>query len=103
MPNITITAVGDNIAGKSFTLTCTSENVVDHLVGMPELQWVNETILSSNMSSLNLTFDPLRTSDGGAFECRWIFSALGKNFDQKASFDLNVNSKHSTFVNDTIV
>ena len=103
VPNVTITTMGDNIAGNSFILTCTAENIVDNLVGMPLLQWISTTLPPSNSSSLDLIFDPLRTSDGGVLECQWIFSALGNNFEQQHSFVLNVNSKHSTFVNNAIV
>ena len=102
-PNIVFTTLGNNTAGNSFTLTCTAENVTDNLVGMPQLQWVGRNLPSSIMSSLDLIFDPLTTSDGGNFECQWILSALGTQFDQQNSFDLNVNSKQSTFVNNAVV
>ena len=97
MPNVVITAMGDSTAGNNFTLTCVAENLPDNLVDMPELQWVGTGISSSSMNTLDLTFNPLRTSDGGVFMCQWTFTALGLSFSNQTSFSLAINSKHSMF------
>ena len=98
LPSVIITPVGNSTAGNSFTLTCTAENQTDNLVGMPELEWVGKNISSSTQNTLDLTFDPLKTSDGGAYTCQWTFTALNLNFHSHSSFNLTVKSKHSTFI-----
>ena len=85
--------MGDSTAGNSFTLTCTTENLIDNLVGMTELEWVGTGISSSNMNTLNLPFNPLRTSDGGVFTCQWRLIGLDLTFSSQNSFNLTVNSK----------
>ena len=62
MPSVVITAVGGSTAGNDFTLTCTAENLIDNLVDMPELQWLSTGISSSSVNTLDLPFNPLRTS-----------------------------------------
>ena len=99
MPSVVITAVGDRTAGNDFTLTCTAENLPDNLVGMPELQWLGTGISSSSMDTLDLPFNPLRTSDASVVTCQWTFTALGHNFSNQSSFHLTVNSKHTNTVN----
>ena len=99
MPSVVITAVGDSTAGNNFTLTCMTENLIDNLVDMPELQWVGTGISSSSMNTLDLSFNPLRTSDGSDFMCQWTFTTLDLGFYSQTSFNLAVNSKHITFLN----
>ena len=54
-------------AGKSFSLTC-ADSYPANLVRAPDVQWLhsNGTVLSNTAI---LTFDPLRTSDGGQYNC----------------------------------
>ena len=103
MPSVVISPVGNITAGNNFTLTCAAENLLDNLVDMPELQWVGTGISSSSMNKLDLSFNPLRTSDGGVFVCQWTFTTLGLNFSNQTSFNLAVNSKHSMFLSYTII
>ena len=99
VPSVVITPMGDSTAGSNFTLSCTTENLIDNLVGTPELQWVGTSNSSSSLNTLDLTFKPLRTSDGGIFMCQWTFTALGLSFYNQSSFIITVNSKQSTFMN----
>ena len=99
VPNVVITPMGDSTAGSNFTLVCAANNVIDNLVDMPELQWVDTSISSSSMNTLDLPFNPLRTSDGGVFTCRWTYTVLGLSFYNETSVNLAVNSKHSMFIN----
>ena len=60
----------DNVtgtAGEPLTLTC-GDSYPANLVGAPDVQWLhsNGTVLSNTDT---LTFDPLRTSDGGQYTC----------------------------------
>ena len=54
-------------AGEPLTLTC-SNSYPAHLVRAPDVQWLHSsgTVLSNTDI---LTFDPLRTSDGGQYTC----------------------------------
>ena len=61
---------GDNVtgtAGEPLTLTC-ADSYPAHLVRAPDVQWLhsNGTVLSNTDT---LSFDPLRTSDGGQYTC----------------------------------
>ena len=99
VPSVAITAVGGNTAGNNFTLICAAENLIDNLVGMPELQWVGTGISSSSMDELDFPFNPLKTSDGDVLMCQWTFTTLGLSFSNQTSFNLAVNSKHSMLIN----
>ena len=68
---VTITFSGYSIAGQDYSLQC-SASVVDGLVVLPDLKIVfpNSTKISViSSSSLDYTFSPLRTSDGGQYTC----------------------------------
>ena len=54
-------------AGEPLTLNC-SDSYPANLVRAPDVQWLESsgTILSNTDT---LTFDPLRTSDGGQYNC----------------------------------
>ncbi len=68
---ISITPPPGPTAGQDYTLTC--EVVVSE--GTPTLQWTGpggETILEQSGTSLDLTFSPLNTSNGGEYTCRSI-------------------------------
>ena len=88
--------MGNSTAGNKFTLTCTAENVIDDLVGMTEVQWVGTDISSSSVTTLDLSYDPLRTSDGGVVTCQWIFATLDLSFHNQSSFSLTINSEYSS-------
>ncbi len=66
---ISITSPPDPTAGQNYTLTC--EVVVGEET--PTLQWTGpggETILEQSGTTLNLTFSPLKTSNGGEYTCQ---------------------------------
>ena len=54
-------------AGEPLTLTC-SDSYPANLVKAPDVQWLDSsgTVLSNTDT---LTFNPLRTSDGGQYNC----------------------------------
>ena len=71
------------MAGYNFTLTC-SVTLTDGLTGVPSVMWVDSSgrsvnssgdlvvrdpVTSGQVTSLTLFFDPLRTSDEGAYTC----------------------------------
>ena len=65
-----MTFSGYSIAGQEYSLQCLA-SVVDGLVVLPDLKIVfpNSTEISVITSSLDYTFSPLRTSDGGQYTC----------------------------------
>ncbi|CAI8024477.1 hypothetical protein GBAR_LOCUS14203, partial [Geodia barretti] len=71
-PIVSISFTGDPTAGsENYTISCSAE-VVPGLVVEPDLNIVfpdsNVTSVENN-SSLQHTFSPLRTSDGGSYNC----------------------------------
>ena len=71
------------MAGYNFTLTC-SVTLSDGLTGLPNVMWVDsfgrsvnssgdliahDPVTSGQATRLTLFFDPLRTSDEGAYTC----------------------------------
>ncbi len=87
---ISITSPSGPTAGQDYTLTC--EVVVGE--GTPTLQWTGpggETILEQSGTSLNLTFSPLNTSNGGEYTCQ---STVGVGAVKKtASTNITVQSE----------
>ena len=70
-PIVNISFSGNSTAGEEYSLNCTA-SVVDDLVVLPDLVIVgpNSTVSSSNnTSSLIYMFTPLKTSDGGVYNC----------------------------------
>ena len=70
-PVVTLSFSGDSTAGQDYSLQC-SASVVSGLVVLPDLKLVfpNSTEISvMNSSSLEYTFSPLRTYDGGQYIC----------------------------------
>ena len=78
------------MAGDEYSITCTVMEDIEGLTNSPTLQWVDpdnntvsgelitvdETIDTSAIQTL--TFDPLRTSDGGDYTCHaMLVSPLG--------------------------
>ena len=68
-PNVTISFSGSSTAGQSYSLNCLA-TVVPDLVTEPHVQLVfpNSTIAEGS-SSVEQSFSPLRTSDGGQYTC----------------------------------
>ena len=77
---MSISFTGDpTAASESYTISCSAE-VVPGLVVEPDLNIVilNSTLASvSNNSVLQHTFSPLRTSDGGSYNCTAIVNIPG--------------------------
>ena len=71
-PNISITTVGDAIAGQNYFLQC-SASLVDGVVVQPHLRIVGPDgrTLASAVQSVALihVFSPLVTSDAGHYSC----------------------------------
>ena len=77
---VSVSTMGTATAGESYTLTCTVMEEIVGLTNKPSLQWLNssgdvivgrEDIIgqTDNTAMLVLTFDPVRTSDGGDYTC----------------------------------
>ena len=79
-PIVSISFTGDPTAGsENYTISCSAE-VVPGLVVEPDLNIVilNSTLASvSNNNVLQHTFSPLRTSDGGSYNCTAIVNIPG--------------------------
>ncbi len=89
--NISITSRPDPTAGQDYTLTC--EVVVSD--GTPTLQWTGpggETILEQSGTTLNLTFSPLNTSNGGEYTCQSTVGVGAVN--RSATSTIIVQSKY---------
>ena len=70
-PNVSISFSGSSTAGLSHSISCTA-TVVPGLVALPTMMIVfpNSTVvLAHNTTSVDYTFSPLRTSDGGHYTC----------------------------------
>ncbi|XP_064386138.1 mucin-2-like isoform X3 [Halichondria panicea] len=74
-PVVTISVSGDSVAGSSLSLLCTATPPIP-LVTPPTISWVQQDladtitpVTSDPSASVNLTFDPLRTSRGGMYMC----------------------------------
>ena len=79
-PEVTITPDGSTTAGDVYTLTCNA-TVVENLAVGPDIEWlysngttveganITVVMMTSNVFTCNLTFSPLRTSDGGQYIC----------------------------------
>jgi len=70
-PTVSITAAGSLTAGQTYSLTC-SVSVVEHLVVQPSIVWRDgqgREVAGGSGSGLQLTFDPLRTSNGSHYTC----------------------------------
>ena len=94
---VTITATGSPSAGQIYTLTCVG-SLVGNTSIIPVVTWSNSTggVPSGNgvtVSSGNLTFNLLRTSNGGQYIC---LSTLGSPLNSTAASVMNiiVQSKH---------
>ena len=71
-PIITIDTDGSGNAGKMYTLICIVY-VQNGLVIPPLTEWLDSTgtvLISANGIRLNMTFNPLNTSNGGRYTCR---------------------------------
>ena len=70
-PSVSISFSGSSTAGLSHSISCTA-TVVPGLVALPTMMIVfpNSTVvLAHNTTSVDYTFSPLRTSDGGHYTC----------------------------------
>ena len=71
-PIITIDTDGSGNAGEIYTLICIVD-VQDGLVIPPLTEWLDSTgtvLISANEICLNMTFNPLNTSNGDRYNCR---------------------------------
>ena len=88
-PNVSISPASVSpTAGQTYSLTC-SVQVVPHLVEEPSIVWTRQDGTQVNVSSgssLQLNFNPLRTSDGGTYTCQasvnisGVVSVSGEDF-----------------------
>ena len=99
---------GSSIAGSMYSLVCTVK-VVDGLVVVPDVMWIkdgrvlvngtNTTLtrtVSGPNSTLNLTFNPLRTSHAGQYTCNtsiYFQKLLLLMFANSTLVNLSVGSK----------
>ena len=105
-PEVTISPDGSTTAGDVYTLTCNA-TVVENLAVEPDIEWLysNGTIvditvgtimMTSNVFTRNLTFNPLRTSDGGQYICNTsinVSSISLKSISSESSLNVTVQSK----------
>ena len=98
-PNVSISFSGSSTAGLSHSISCTA-TVVPGLVALPTMMIVfpNSTVvLAHNTTSVNYTFSPLRTSDGGHYTCTAainISQAGITNLTSSTVETINVSSKY---------
>ena len=85
---------GSSVAGDEYNIICTVMEDIEGLTNSPTLQWVdpdNNTVsgelitvdeTTDTSATQTLTFDPLRTSDGGDYTCQaMLVSPLGDIVD----------------------
>ena len=100
-------SMGSNIAGQEYQLLCTVE-VVEGLTFPPDVMWldrnnvpinqqdiaVGEPENIGNISTLTLTFNPLRTSHAEQYTCQAnvIISEVAINVNNNDMFSVNVQS-----------
>ena len=92
-----------------YTLTCNA-TVVENLAVRPDIEWlysngttvggsnitVDTIMMTSNVFTRNLTFNPLRTSDGGRYICNTsinVSSISLKSISSESSLNVTVQSK----------
>ena len=93
-PDVTISFSGNSTAGQSYSLQC-SASVVDDLVVLPDMKIVfpdSTEISEVNTSSLDYTFSPLRTSDGGQYTCTAIVNIPQAGLQSSAVANITVAS-----------
>ena len=93
------TSGGDTVAGELYTLTCTV-TVPDDLSGTLTAEWTGDNgktgftegtaMTSGRVTTLTLTFDPLRDSQDGMYTCMAAFSCQDVA-DQTASAVQNLD------------
>ena len=70
-PNVSISFSGDSSAGQQYTMNC-SATAVSGLISNPDMKIVfpDSTVLTDmSATSVQYIFSPLRTSDGGQYNC----------------------------------
>ena len=70
-PTVSISVSGNSSAGQQYTINC-SATVVAGLISNPDMKIVspNSTLVADmDTTSVQYTFSPLRTSDGGQYNC----------------------------------
>ena len=95
-PNVTISFSGNSTAGQNYTINC-SATVVPGVVVEPlvEIESSNSTLAAGN-SSVEHTFSPLKTSDGGEYTCTATVNILQAgitNLIQSATGNITVASE----------
>ena len=108
-PEIIISPDGSTTAGAVHTLTCNA-TVVENLAVRPDIEWlytngtavdgsnitVGTIMMTNNVFTRNLTFNPLRTSDGGQYICNTsinLSSISLKGISSESSLNVTVQSK----------
>lgn len=103
IPTVTLLSVPDLIAGDQYVMVCTV--IVDeYLVAIPTLEWRfpdNNTSMSTSpqstdgvSSNITLTFNHVRTSQGGIYGCRATINISGFDvLSQTINETIQVQSK----------
>lgn len=100
--NVTIeTSSNSTIAGDCFNLTCFASVFPNNLISEPVLSWngpgehANNVEVLAGMSSVTLSFSPLRTSNGGVYVCSvsLIIQDAGVNLTTARTTAITVQSK----------
>ncbi len=82
-PEISVLSAPISEAGQSVTLSCTV-TVVENLIVNPHIEWMKvggstindlnstemNTVVSETVFTLNISFNPLLTSNSGQYQCR---------------------------------
>ena len=97
-------------AGEVYTLICNA-TVVENLVVMPILTWIDS--LSGAVpgmqeddgitSTRTLMFDPLRTQQGGVYNCRAVINVDSISLESSANSSQSVNVQSKSPSNSIII
>ena len=107
-PSVSMSFSGESSAGQQYTINC-SATVVSGLISYPDMMIVfsNSTVVSDmNTTSVKYTFSPLRTSDGGQYNCTATVNiplAGIRNLSASTLSTTKVASMFSSYVDDALL
>ena len=103
---MSISPISVMTAGDQHTIICTA-TVEEYLIGIPTLELMrlpesstgaSAQSLTRTISTITLTFNHIRTSQGGIYECRATINITGFDpLSQTANQTIQVQSKLSIF------
>ena len=102
---VSIEVQGSSVAGDEYSITCTVMEDIEGLTNSPTLRWVDPdgNTVSGELITVNettdmsatqtLTFDPLRTSDGGNYTCQVMLVSPPGNIENSTIQTVTVQSE----------